>query len=139
MIPSRTAELAAATVTRDVQGSHRVSAPSSSTAAAHLRAPLKEPRAVERGVLRHQTHNVFSYSRLRGRSCYSPPRSFLILVGNMLQAHAVIFHLRERRPSLARTRDLYWNAAYYTPAGRRLLRIATWVLYPTALALVIIL
>ena len=63
----------------------------------------------------------------------------LILVGNMLQAHAVILHLREPRPSLARTRDLYWNAAYYTPAGQRLLRIALWVLYPTALALVIVL
>ncbi|HJU74238.1 MAG TPA: hypothetical protein VJ717_10870 [Gemmatimonadaceae bacterium] len=63
----------------------------------------------------------------------------LILVGNVLQAHAVISHLREPRPSLTRTPDLYWNTAYYTPVGRRLVRLATWVLYPIALALVIVL
>ncbi len=63
----------------------------------------------------------------------------LILVGNILQAHAVTSHLREPRPSLVRTWDLYWNSAYYTPSGQRLLRLATRLLYPTALALVIVL
>ena len=63
----------------------------------------------------------------------------LIVVGNLLQAHAVIAHLREPRPSLWHTPDLYWNTAYYTPTGRRLVRLATWLLYPTALALVIVL
>ena len=63
----------------------------------------------------------------------------LILVGNILQAHAVTSHLRQPRPSLVRTWDLYWNADYYTPAGQRLVRIATRFLYPTALALFVVL
>ena len=63
----------------------------------------------------------------------------LVVVGNMLQAHAVTSHLREPRPSLLRTWDLYWNADYYTPAGQRLVHIATRFLYPAALALVVVL
>jgi len=62
----------------------------------------------------------------------------LIVLGNLLQAHAVISRLREPRPPLAQTPDVYWNAAYYTPTGRRLVRLATWILYPTALALIIV-
>ena len=60
----------------------------------------------------------------------------LILVGNLLQAHAVTYHLREPRPSLLRTLDLYLNSSYYTPPGQRLFRLATRVLYPAALTLV---
>lgn len=62
----------------------------------------------------------------------------LIVLSNLPQAHAVISHLREPRPPLAQTPDVYWNTAYYTPTGRRLVRLATWILYPTALALIIV-
>ena len=62
----------------------------------------------------------------------------LILVGNLLQAHAVTYHLRVPRPSLVRTWDLYRNACYYTPPGQRLLRLATRRFYPAALTLAIV-
>ena len=62
----------------------------------------------------------------------------IIVAGNLVQAHAAMYHQREPRGSMLTTRDLYLRLKYYTPAGQRLTRVAWFGLYPLGLALLAI-
>jgi hypothetical protein len=62
----------------------------------------------------------------------------LVLIGNLVQAHAVLHHLKEPRPSMWTTWGLYWKTEYYTPRGRHLTLLANCVLYPLALILLVV-
>jgi hypothetical protein len=59
----------------------------------------------------------------------------LFVAGTFAHAHAVFKHLREPHPPFSQTPDIYWNTSYYTPTGRRLVRLALWGMYPMALLL----